>query len=99
MTERESRKTIASESPLNPISLVGSHCLHRGERIEQALVVAEPQPGIYLLEFCDIVTDEPRHQRIVKLDDLAKLDDEGGTWEFYDSIDAVREAFKELLRR
>jgi hypothetical protein len=97
MSERESRATIASESPFNPLSLVGSWALYQGEHIEQALVVAEPNPGVYLVEVYDLVTDEPVRQRIVRLDDFAKLDDEGGTWEFFDSAEAIKVAFRRLF--
>lgn len=96
---KEPRRLAVTEAPFNPLSLCGSWGLyHSDERTEQVLVVGEPQPGIYLLEVYDIVTDEPRRQRIVKLDSLAKVDDDGGAWTFYDDHEDIRTELGRLMR-
>src|ERR671937_2836131 len=81
---REHRRTIATESPFNPLSLIGSWALyHSDERIEQALIVAEPVPGFYLVEDYGLVTDLPLTQRILGLADFGSVDEDGGRWTFY----------------
>jgi hypothetical protein len=96
--EREPRRTAAIEAPFNPLSLAGSWALyHSDAKTVQALIVGEPQPGFYLLELYDLISDKPLGQRITKIDDLAKRDDDGGQWAFFDDHKSVREAFKALL--
>jgi hypothetical protein len=95
---RENRRDQVLEAPFNPNSLHGSWALyHSDDKTRQALIVAEPQPGTYLVEFYDVVTDEPREQVVMKLEQFAKIDDDGGSWAFYDDRSSVRAAFKAML--
>ena len=97
-TQPPRRQVVLELMERNPASLCGSWALyHSDDKTEQALVVAEPQPGVYLIELFDVVTDEPQEQRLVTLVDLAKTDDEGGQWAFYDDHEAVRAAFRTVL--
>jgi hypothetical protein len=96
--ERENRRKIAVESPLDPNSLCGSWALcYGGAKVLQALIVAEVYAGTFLLEFYDVVTDSPAEQRLVKIEDLTKLDDDGSQWMFFDDRASVRAAFRGML--
>jgi hypothetical protein len=99
MSERESRRTTATESPLSPISLIGSFVLYRGERVEMGQVVGEPQPGKYLVEFIDLMNEKPKGQRIVAIENLMKVDEEGGVWVFYDTAAELKAALWEVSVR
>ena len=97
--ERESRATIAIESPLSPETLCGSWALyHSQDETKQGLVVAEPQAGIYLVQTYDVITDSPGAQVLLTIEALAKVDDGGGTWTFYDCRADVREAFRGMIK-
>jgi hypothetical protein len=83
---RERRKDIL-ERPLGPESLVGSWFNHYDDDdqvIEQGIVVAEVQPGAYLLE---LDTFQGREQRLMSLLQLLEHSDE---WRFYDNDDWMR---------
>lgn len=102
--ERENRRKIAVEAPLDPNTLCGSWGLYHAPssqfddaKTEQALIVAEVQPGIYLCEFYDVVSDEPREQRIVTVEEFSKRSEGGGRWAFYDERIDVRRAFRRLV--
>jgi len=99
--ERVPRRLTAAQAELDPNTLCASWGLYSspGEaETKQALVVAEVQPGYYLVEFYDVIDDEPREQRILTLDEFAKRDEEGGAWTFYDEHEEVRAAFKRLIK-
>jgi hypothetical protein len=103
-TPRESRRQVAVETPFGPESLCGSWALYHSPsgsdtyaKTVQALIVAEPQAGVYLVELYDVIEDEPREQKLVKIDNLLGKDDEGGSWKFYDDHDSVRKALWDLV--
>jgi hypothetical protein len=97
-TQPARRQVVLELMERGPTSLCGSWALYRSDdQTEQALIVAEPQPGVYLIEVYDLISDEPRAQRLVKLDELVKVDDEGGKWTFYDDHAAVRAAFMGVM--
>lgn len=88
---RDRRKAI-SEVALGPDSLVGSWFMRieRQRPSETGLVVAEVQPGAYMLD----VDDAPGvqiSQRLVSLNVLLGDEaDDGYSWRFYDSEEAMR---------
>jgi len=74
----------------SPGSLVGSwmHTVHDGEIIEQGVVVAEPQPGIYLVQMDKLAPGAENVQIIVTLRAMAENDTR-----FYDSENEARSAY------
>ena len=99
MSEREARRTVAAESPLNPLSLCGSYVMSRGEsKIHTGLVVAEPQPGCYLIEFYDLMDEKPIGQRVISVDQLMRAD-EFGSWFFYDTAAELSRAMWDVTVR
>lgn len=93
VTEGRSRKALADEVELSPGSLVGSYC-HRVEngRITYAgQVVGEIQPGKYLVQI-DLFEGVKDVQVVYPLEEmLAK--DVGYEWRFYDTREAMQEAY------
>ena len=98
MSERDPRRKLAQDVDLNPQSLCGSYALYEGDTVKEALVVAEVQPGVYLLEFNNLVTGEAEYQKLYTIKDLHAMDNDGGTWTFYDSKAAVRSGLQAMLR-
>jgi hypothetical protein len=85
---------------LNPMSLVGSwfHRTDGGDPVEQGMVVAEVQPGTYLLDVEPAIGIKRKGnvaqvQRLVKIDQL--LGD--GEYRFYDTEEQMRSGFSALL--
>lgn len=90
---RERRKDIL-ECPLSPASLVGSwfHKLEDDQVVWQGLVLAEPQPGLYLVELLDWTQGQARYQRIVRVESMTSEEPE---WRFYDSDEWMRRGFED----
>ena len=80
------RRADILERPLGPESLVGSWFNHYegGELESQGLVVAEIQPGAYMLE---VDTGGVREQRVIALMHILEAREE---WRFYDNDDWMR---------
>lgn len=92
------RKADIAERPLSPRSLVGSWFIHleNGEAVEEGLIVAEPQPGAYLLDA--EVRPDPDRPGIVKrsqrlVEAVSMIDKDGSEWRFYDQPIQMREAY------
>jgi hypothetical protein len=83
---------------LVPETLVGSwfHRLENGEIIWQGVVVAEPQPGAYLVQ---IDRQEPGVENVQRLIGLESMlaDDDGYDWRFYDTEEQAQNAFARSL--
>ena len=77
------RAAQIAETALGPDSLVGSY-LQRWEQndiVEQGLVVAEPQAGIYLLAVFHADAETVSHQRLVAVGDMIpSVDDMVSEW-------------------
>lgn len=67
----------AVEAKLYRNSLVGSYFHGDPDRSWQGCVVAEPRPGVYLVELFSWLTGAPTQQQLVAIDDMAG-------WSFYD---------------
>jgi hypothetical protein len=85
---------------LNPMSMVGSffHRTDGGYPAEEGMVVAEPQPGHYLLDVraatgLKLQGAVAQTQRLVKID--AMLGD--GEYRFYDTEEQMRSGFSALV--
>lgn len=91
------RKALAAEVELHPGSLVGSwfHKLEADEMVWQGIVVAEPQPGTYLVEVDGSIPGASKVQRVVCLDAMEGDVEDGFEWRFYDTDEQMREAFAE----
>lgn len=80
-----SRVADAEERSFDARSLVGSFFHGTAERRWQGCVVAEPSPGVYLVELFSWASGQPTEQRLVRLADMAE-------WSFYDSAEWMNNA-------
>lgn len=100
VAEDRDRRAFAADLPLNPLSLVGSyfHRVENGEMVWQGIVVGEPQAGKYLCQVEGALPGaaDAKVQVIVPLDAMLSKD-EGYEWRFYDSEQAMVEAFAEWV--
>jgi hypothetical protein len=86
VTERNRLREVML-APLSRSSLVGSWFHSDKDRQWQGCVVAEPSPGIYLVEIAEWLTGEMDCQRLVRIGDM--LD-----WQFYDTISWMRNTYE-----
>jgi len=94
MTSKEpnhNRLTAADDQSLRPTSLVGSYFHSDAARGWQGCVVAEPTPGLYLVELFGWMAGEPTDQRLVPLDDMTG-------WCFYDTAEWMTDAYTSRVR-
>jgi hypothetical protein len=66
--------------PLSHDSLVGSFFHSDHTRGWQGCVVAEPHPGIYLVELFEWIVGSSSTQKLVRFEDMAD-------WQFYDTAE------------
>lgn len=90
------RLDVVSVAALSPASLVGSffHSFDDADpkQVEwQGCVVAEPVPGVYLIENFSWFMGESTHQRLVRLEDMAG-------WVFYDTVEWMNNAYEARYR-
>jgi hypothetical protein len=91
-----SRKGFVTDADfvLVPETLVGSwfHRLEDDEIVWQGVVVAEPQPGVYLVQ---IDKQEPGVENVQLLISLHRMleDETGADWRFYDTEDRASNAY------
>lgn len=78
---------VDASQPLAPNSLVGSYFHGDQGRQWQGCVVAEPQPGVYLVELFSWVAGQSTEQRIVSLSAM-------GGWRFYDTAEWMNAAYE-----
>jgi hypothetical protein len=71
---------------LPPGSLVGSFFHSDAEREWQGAVVAEPHPGVYLVELFEWLAGSSTSQHLVRIEDLVG-------WQFYDSAEWMDSAY------
>lgn len=74
---RHDRMSQVLDAPLQPGSLVGSLFYSDAARGWQGCVVAEPAPGMYLVELFSWSTDDSTNQVLIPLTDMFD-------WKFYD---------------
>lgn len=97
------RKDYVSKCELSPETLVGSwfHTVEDDVIVWQGIVVAEPQPGVYLLHVDTLEPGARNVQCLVGLEkmvDEGKEDDEGtSAWRFFDTEEQARSAYAEWL--
>ncbi|HEY7207001.1 MAG TPA: hypothetical protein VH416_02075 [Gaiellaceae bacterium] len=87
---RAERVDIAAERPFAADSLVGSF-FHSEPEHWQGVVVAEPFPGVYLVETFEWFAGSRYEQRLVWLDEMKG-------WHFYDDSEWMVNAYEHGLR-
>jgi hypothetical protein len=77
---------------LVPASLVGSwfHTVENDEVVWQGVVVAEPQPGVYLVQIDKL---EPGVMHVQIIVGLREMLDDTHDWRFYDSEELAQNAY------
>jgi len=97
MTEiRKSRKdrlsvvTDPTDAPFIRDSLIGSYFLGDVTAQYQGCVIAEPCPGIYLVELFDWLIGESSEQRLVKIERMMN-------WHFFDEHEWMRNAYRDRV--
>lgn len=86
------REAEALAAPLHPDSLVGS-CFHSGHQLQwQGCVVAEPQPGIYLVELHEWFVGQSSCQQLVRIEDMSD-------WMFYDDTEWMDAAYQNGVKQ
>lgn len=83
MTEKKDRAAALSLK-FDPKSLVGSFFHANPERGWQGQVVAEPQPGLYLVELYSWLSGRPNGQKLIGAATMLAED-----WQFYDSAEKM----------
>jgi hypothetical protein len=75
-------------------SLVGSWChrLENDRMVWQGVVVAEPQPGVYLVQIDKLDVGAEHVQRLLTMAQLTN-DEDGYDWRFYDSENEAKSAY------
>lgn len=87
-----SRAAHVIDEPPSPGSLVGSFFHSDAARAWQGVVVAEPRPGIYLVER-EADVGGGFEQRLVTLDDMLATG-----WRFYDLTEQMTEAYEDRVQ-
>lgn len=80
----------------DPKSLVGTFFHANAARGWQGVVVAEPQPGLYLVQLFEWLMGEPNIQKLIPANTMLVED-----WKFYDSaeeMNAYYEAHPKMFR-
>jgi hypothetical protein len=81
---------VSPDFAFNPASLVGSwfHSLENDEIVEQGVVVAEPQPGVYLVQLDKLAPGAEQVQVLMTLDTMVSNENR-----FYDNENEARSAY------
>jgi hypothetical protein len=82
----------ASKRPLAPDSLVGSFFHSDSERGWQGCIVAEPAPGVYLVETYEWIAGTSHNQLLVRIEEM-------NDWRFYDSAEWMNNAYEHGVER
>jgi hypothetical protein len=86
-TKRSDRLSKVISKELAPDSLVGSYFHSDAERGWQGCVVAEPAPGIYLVETFEWIVGSSHEQALVRIEDIVG-------WHFYDDAEWMKNAYE-----
>lgn len=81
------RLANVSRRPLAPDSLVGSFFHSDAERGWQGCVVAEPVPGVYLVETFEWIVGSSYEQELVRIEDMTG-------WAFYDDAEWMNSSYE-----
>lgn len=88
-TEAKKHRTTALESSeLSPDSLVGSFFHGSDSQQWQGVVVAEPVPGVYLVELFDWIIGASTEQVLVRIDEMMG-------WHFYDDAEWMQNSYEQ----
>ncbi len=86
------RLSTAAKQALGPGSLVGSFFHSDAERGWQGCVVAEPAPGVYLVETFEWLSGSSHDQQLVRFEDMYG-------WAFYDHAEWMGNAYDSSVQR
>jgi predicted GIY-YIG superfamily endonuclease len=90
--KRSDRLSQAENRPFTIDSLVGTFFLGTFDRSIQGCVVAEPSPGVYLVETFSWIMGESYEQELVPIEAMAG-------WSFYDSAEWMKNAYEQGVGR
>jgi hypothetical protein len=79
------------DRPPEPTSLVGSYFHSGWQQGWQGCVVAEPAPGVYLVERFSWLAGESLDQQLVPIGDMTD-------WQFYDTAEWMRNTYEHGLK-
>jgi hypothetical protein len=85
--KRPDRLSTVADQPFDPTSLVGSYFHSEAARGWHGCVVAEPAPGVYLVETFSWLSGSSHSQHLVRIEDM--LD-----WQFYDDAEWMGDAYE-----
>lgn len=91
-SKKQDRLSAVLDAPFDPTTLVGSYFLSDAERGWQGCVVAEPSPGVYLVETFDWIVGGSHSQALVRLEEMAD-------WTFFDDAEWMGNATPATERR
>ena len=91
-TTRPDRLSEAAQRPFDPSSLVGSFFHSGASPGWQGCIVAEPQPGWYLVELFSWIMGESSDQHLVRIETMAE-------WTFYDSAEWMNNSYESTVSR
>jgi hypothetical protein len=91
-TKRADRLSVVALAPLAPDSLVGSFFHSDAKRGWQGAVVAEPHPGVYLVELFEWIAGSSTSQHLVRIEDMAG-------WQFYDTAEWMDSVYNHGLKQ
>ena len=94
--QRPSRRSAVTDAKFNPSSLVGSwvHLLEHDAIVADGLVVAEPGPGIFLVE---LNISGRLIQSLHSIRSMIAEENTQSMWVFYDSDSEMRDAYAAWL--
>ena len=92
-TDARDRLSTASTKELGPGSLVGSFFHSRADNGWQGCVVAEPAPGIFLVQLFEWLIGASGCQQLVPIGEMSK------SWRFYDDADSMNLACEHEVQR
>ena len=85
--------SAASIAELHPDSLVGSFFHSDRKRHWQGCVVAEPAPGVFLVELFNWVgPPESTYHRLVRIEEMTE-------WRFYDTAEWMDNDFEQVVKK
>jgi hypothetical protein len=88
MTDKRSdRLSKVDSQELRPDSLVGTYFHSDAERGWQGCIVAEPAPGIYLVETFSWIVGDSHDQSLVRIEDMLG-------WHFYDDHEWMNNSYE-----
>jgi len=90
--KRSDRLSVVVASEFQPDSLIGSFFHSDAARGWQGCVVAEPSPGVYLVETFEWWAGGSYDQHLMRLEEMAG-------WVFYDTAEWMTNAYQDAVQR